>query len=229
MRLVISDDHRLLLEAMATSLARHGFIIEAATTTPADAVRAVALHDPDLLLSDVSFPQGSGLDAAREVVEHHRRTKVVLVTGMDTLEPLIEALEIGVSGYTRKDQRIEGIASVLETAARGEIAIDQGLLRRLTRRGQAEPAGPRSPLDFLTPREKHVLALLIDGMSTSEIVRAIGVSHSTARTHVQSILSKLGVHSRLQAVALLSDEIAQGLLDNARTSAPNTTSPVGTG
>ena len=67
MRLVICDDHQLLLEALATALAGHGMTIEATVDSPLEAVRAVALNDPDILLTDLSFPEGSGLDAAREV------------------------------------------------------------------------------------------------------------------------------------------------------------------
>jgi len=204
MRIVICDDHRLLLEALATALAGQGYIVEAATTTPAEAVRAVALHDPDLLLIDVTFPVGSGLDAARQVIAHHPRTKVVMITGTESTEPLVTALEIGVSGYTRKDQRVEAIARVLELAASGELAIDRELLRGV--RSTTRPARQRTALDDLTPRERHVLGLLVDGMNTNEIVTQLGVSQSTVRTHVQNIFAKLGVHSRLQAVAALATD-----------------------
>lgn len=207
MRIVICEDHWLLLEALSTALASTGFIVEAATTTPDDAVRAVALHDPDLLLTDVSFPLGSGLDAAREVITRHARTKVVMITGSDAMEPLLEALEIGVHGYIRKDQKIANIGRALERAASGDVAVDQGLLRRLTRGGRPAAVRSRTPLETLTPRERHVLGLLVEGLCTAEIVTSLGITHSTARTHVQSILSKLGVHSRLQAVAMLADEV----------------------
>ena len=209
MRLVICDDHRLLLEALATALAGRGYTIEAAATSPAEAVRAVAMHDPDILLIDVMFPVGSGLDAAREVLAHHPRTKVVMITGTESVEPLMAALELGVSGYTRKDQRVEAIARVIEQAASGEVAIDRELLRGVrstTRSRQRE----HTAMDDLTPRERHVLSLLVSGLNTNEIVQQLGVSQSTVRTHVQNIFAKLGVHSRLQAVAALS---ASGLLE----------------
>lgn len=205
MRIVICDDHRLLLEALATALAGQGYIVEAATTTPDEAVRAVALHDPDLLLIDVMFPVGSGLDAARQVLAQHPRTKVVMITGTESVEPLVAALEMGVSGYTRKDQRVEAIARVLDLAARGELAIDRELLRGVRSTTMSVPQR-RTALDDLTPRERHVLGLLVNGMSTKEIVQRLGVSQSTVRTHVQNIFSKLGVHSRLQAVAALATD-----------------------
>ena len=115
MRLVICDDHQLLLEALATALAGHGMTIEATVDSPLEAVRAVALNDPDILLTDLSFPKGSGLDAAREVIAHHPRTRVVVLTGSEQPEPLMEALEIGVSGYLAKDRPIDALARSLRT------------------------------------------------------------------------------------------------------------------
>ena len=202
MRIVICDDHRLLLEALATALAGRGYTVEAATTTPGEAMQAVALHDPDLLLIDVNFPTASGLEAARQVTLRHPRTKVVIFTGDDSPEPLVEALRIGVAGYTRKEQPIQSIAKVLDAAARGEAAVDPEMLRRVKSSPSPVPR-QRSAVDGLTPREQHVLALLVDGLDTQQIVKRLGVSQSTVRTHVQNILSKLGVHSRLQAVAAL--------------------------
>src|SRR5690606_22477956 len=89
-RLVICDDHTLLLQALTTALAGCGMTVEATATSPGEAVHAVALHDPDLLLTDLCFPGGSGLDAAREIMASHPRTKVVVMTGSDAPEPLLE-------------------------------------------------------------------------------------------------------------------------------------------
>jgi two-component system nitrate/nitrite response regulator NarL len=210
MRLVLCDDHRLLLEAISTTLATRGWIVEATETTPSGAVTAVELHDPDVLLIDVAFPSGSGLDAVRAVRERHPRTKVVVLTGLDRPDLVREALELGVAGYTRKSRSIHAIIDVLERVGQGETAIDTALLRQLaTRPTRATPLSPRALLGTLTPRERNVLELLVDGQNTSQIVARLHISDSTARTHVQSILSKLGVHSRLQAVALLHGVIGR--------------------
>lgn len=205
MRIVICDDHLLLLEALATALAGHGFTVEAAVDSPAEALRAVALHDPDMLLIDVSFPVGSGIEAAREVVARHPRTKVVMLTGGEEPEPLVEALAVGVAGYLGKNQPVDAIARALETAAQGGNPIDADLLRH-ARHPRTQVPRQRTPMDELTVRERHILRLLLAGMSTREMVEELGVSQSTVRTHVQNIFSKLGVHTRLQAVALLADE-----------------------
>ena len=204
MRIIICDDQRLLLEALASTLAAYGHTVEAATCSPADAVAAVRLHDPDVLLLDLHFPDADGLDTAEEVVESHPRTKVVVLTGSDDLEAVRRALQIGVAAYIRKDQRIDHILQVLERVRRGEIAVDDSLVRRLARSDTALPR-PRSQVDDLTAREWDIARLLEQGLSTPEIMADLGISKSTVRSHVQTILSKLGVHSRIQAVALLSD------------------------
>jgi two-component system nitrate/nitrite response regulator NarL len=205
MRIVVCDDHRLLLEALSTALALHGFTVEAATQVPAEAVAAVKLYDPDLLLIDLSFPDGDGLDAAREVARSHPRTRVVIFTGSDDPAPLLKAMQIGVAGYVRKDLRLDGIIAALRKAVDGVQPIDRGLVRRLSSTA-VQPNRPSRVLDRLTGQERVVLGCLADGLRTSEIVSRLGISNSTVRSHIQAILYKLGVHSRLHAVALLNED-----------------------
>ncbi|MGH3413557.1 MAG: response regulator [Marmoricola sp.] len=207
MRIVICDDHRLLLEALAHALALHGFTVESATCDPAEAVAAVKLYDPDLLLIDLTFPEGSGLEAAREVLRSPGHTRVVVITGSDDPAPLLEAVKIGVAGYIRKDQRMHGIVAALQRALAGSTSIDPSLAGSL--RSMARTAVRRqTPLDRLTPRELLILGYLSEGLRTSDIVARMGISNSTVRSHIQGILSKLGVHSRLEAVALADQAAA---------------------
>jgi DNA-binding NarL/FixJ family response regulator len=205
MRIVVCDDHRVLLEALSHALTTRGYVGEATASTPAEAVAAVKLHDPDLLLVDVSFPDGNGLDAAREVMSHHPRTRVVILTGSDDAATAIEAARIGVAGYIRKDQRLSAIAEALCRAAAGEPWVDATALKRL-RSAQSNATAPRHPVDELTRQERVVLAMLEEGLSTAEIVRRMGIGTSTVRSHIQAMLTKLGVHSRVQAVAMVSHE-----------------------
>jgi two-component system, NarL family, nitrate/nitrite response regulator NarL len=205
MRIVVCDDHRLLLEALAHALATQGFTVEAATSHPAEAVAAVKLYDPDLLLIDLSFPEGNGLDAAREVIAQHPRTRVVVLTGSDDAAAALEAARIGVAGFIRKDQRLSAIVTALGRAAAGESWMDASHARRL-RSAQVPCPAPRRPVDALTKQERTVLGMLQEGLSTAEIVEKMEIGNSTVRSHIQAILTKLGVHSRLQAVAMLRDD-----------------------
>lgn len=206
MRIVICDDHRLLVEALATAIVGAGHKVEAVSATTTDALLAVARHRPDVLLLDLNLPNGDSLDAAREMVDRHPYTRTVILTGSDSIQPLQQALEIGIAGYLRKDGRIDQMLATLERCVHGERVFDEVLMRRLNRTLQAEASSPL-PTD-LTPRERAVADLLRAGLDTAQIVAALGVSKSTVRTHVQAILNKLSVHSRVQAVALLEDSSA---------------------
>jgi two-component system nitrate/nitrite response regulator NarL len=200
-RIVVCDDHRLLLEALSRGLVLKGFTVVAATSSPDKAVAAVKRYRPDILLIDLGFPDGDGLEAAREVMRNSPETRVVILTASEDEAAVLEADKLGVAGFVGKDERLDGIIAALQRAAEGKGRVDKALLER-TRRG-VQPAGRRSPIDKLTTQERVVLGCLADGLSTSEIVARLGISHTTVRSHIQSVLSKLGVHSRLQAVAML--------------------------
>ncbi|HSV40493.1 MAG TPA: response regulator transcription factor [Nocardioidaceae bacterium] len=215
MRLVICDDHRLLLEALSSAIAAHGHIVEAATTTPSEALVAVRKYDPDLLLLDLHFGDGDSLDTARDVLAMHSRTKVVILTASDDIEPMRRALDIGVSGFLRKDRGINDIVSQLERSRRGEPTMDEHMLRRL---GRVDAVPSQRGAHGLTARELDVAVLLEQGLDTPAIEDQLGISRSTVRSHIQSILAKLSVHSRVQAVALLAEarrpELVRGAVDS---------------
>jgi len=203
MRIVICDDHQLMVEGLRAAVTRAGHTVEAVALSPAKGVAAVAHCRADLLLIDLSFPDGDSLDAVAEVLTHHPATKVVVLTGSEDLEPVRAALDLGVAGYLRKDQRIDGIIDGLERAAGGERIVDDTLMVRLSR-----PVGRRdwrSAVIDLTPRERDIARLLCAGLNTTQMVVQLGITESTVRRHVQALLAKLGVHSRIEAVACLRD------------------------
>jgi DNA-binding NarL/FixJ family response regulator len=202
-RVVVCDDHRLLLEALTRALQLKGITVEAATWRPSEAVEAVGRLRPDVLLIDLGFPEGDGLTAAREVMQRFPATRVVILTGSVDPAFVLEADRLGVAGYVGKDERLEAIVAALGRAVQGNGSVDKARLRRLE---AGQPTGQRSVIDTLTTQERVVLTCLADGLSTSEMVVRLGISQTTVRSHIQAILSKLGVHSRLQAVALLHDE-----------------------
>lgn len=204
MRVVICDDHHVLLDALAATIARAGHSVEATTVCPAAAVAAVDRHRPDLLLLDLAFPDGDALAAAREVRSRHPRTRIVVLTASEALQPLQDALAIGVAGYVRKDQGFDRIREAIERVAAGAQVVDERLLKRLAEAVRRQRR-QRSIADELTPRERDIACLLREGLDTTAMVDRLGISESTVRTHVQAILAKLCVHSRIQAVALLVD------------------------
>ena len=209
MRILLCDDHRLLVEAFATALRSHGHEVVAVTTTPEDGYQAVLEHDPDVCVLDLYFPGGSGVDAAVKITSSGRACKVLMLSACSDPELINAALAAGAAGFVLKDQSIGGILRALDQLATGQMAVDPALLHAVrpvaaARRTESER------LRFLTPREREALRRLAEGESTKEIARAMQVAHSTARTHVQNVLTKLGVRSRLQAAALVARE---GLAD----------------
>jgi two-component system nitrate/nitrite response regulator NarL len=208
-RIVLCDDHRLLLEAFATALRGYGHDVVAAVTAPEDGYQAVLEHKPDVCVLDLCFPAGSGLEAAKRITSANPACKVLILSARSDPDLVLAALSAGAAGFVLKEQSIEGIVRAINGVAAGESAVDPQLLRAAIRMPQPRRV-EMERLRFLTRREREVLRRIAEGESTKEIARAMQVSLSTARTHAQNVLTKLGVRSRLQAAAVVARE---GLAD----------------
>ena len=209
MRLVICDDHRLLLDALGAALCARGYQLEALVTTAAEAVHAVLTHDPDVAIIDVHLADGDGLAAASEIAQRHPRTRVLLMSASTDPDILRAGIAAGAAGFARKDDSVDGIVRRLNLVAAGEAAFDLGALRTAVNRPIGRSPG-RQLLQRLSPREREVLGLLVDGRDTVDIASSLHIADSTARTHVQNVLVKVGAHSRLQAAAIA---VQVGILD----------------
>ena len=203
MRLVVCDDHRLLLDALSVALSDSGHTVVATALHPDQAVEAVREHQPDACLLDVYFPHGNGLNAIGPIHEVSPNTKVVMLSSSTSGGLVAEALAQGAAGFVGKENPIGVVIEALELALQGYLAVDPLVLRDALRPHPRDDA-PLWVLKFLTGREWDVLRCLMEGLSTEEIADHLGVQRSTARTHVQNLLIKLGVHSRLQAAALMT-------------------------
>ena len=201
MRLVICDDHVLLTEAMVIAFADHGHDVVATGTTPQQAVDLSRQHRPDVCLLDVNFPDGSSLEAVART--RATGTRVVMMSAWTEHDTVRRALDAGAVGYVSKRQPMTEIVAALDRAYAGEIGVDASLLRSAGRT-EAESGDPLWQLRFLTDREWEIMRCIMDGLTTAEMAHALGVRRSTARTHVQNLLTKLGVHSRLKAAALMT-------------------------
>jgi two-component system nitrate/nitrite response regulator NarL len=203
MRLLVCDDHRLLLEALSMALADKGHWVVATALDPDEAVEAAREHHPDVCLLDVKFPSGNGLNAIRRIHAVSADTKVVIFSGTTSAALVADAIAQGAQGFVGKEKPIAVVIEAVELANQGYLAIDP-LLLQAALRPSLRGDDPLWVLKFLTEREWQVMRCLIDGLSTQEIADRLGVQWSTARTHVQNLLIKLGVHSRLQAAALMT-------------------------
>jgi Response regulator containing a CheY-like receiver domain and an HTH DNA-binding domain len=203
MRLLVCDDHRLLLEALSMALADKGHLVVATALDPDQAVEAAREHQPDVCLLDVNFPSGNGLSAIRRIHDVSANTKVVILSGTVNAGLVADAIAQGAQGFVGKEKPIGVVIEAVELASQGYLAVDP-LLLQAALRPRVHSDDRLWVLKFLTEREWQVMRCLIDGLSTQEIANRLCVQRSTARTHVQNLLTKLGVHSRLQAAALLT-------------------------
>jgi two-component system, NarL family, nitrate/nitrite response regulator NarL len=201
-RIVLSDDHRVLLDTLSMFLTMRGHDVVAEEVTPEAALEAVLTHDPDLCLLDYSYPHGTCNEALRAMTAQHPRTRVVVYSAMAQPVVVASVLAAGATGFVSKESSIEEIYDALERAAQGHVAVDA----RLMQQALAAPVtnGPLWCLQFLTDREWDVLKGITRGLTTKQIARELGIRTATARTHVQHVLSKLGLHSRLEAAALMA-------------------------
>ncbi|HEY8823030.1 MAG TPA: response regulator transcription factor [Dermatophilaceae bacterium] len=202
MRLILCDDHRMLLDALSLALNSSGHTVVATAIDPDEAVDAARQHQPDVCLLDINFPHSNGLAAIGRIHEVSPATKVVILSGSSGRNLVADAIAEGAQGFVGKEKPVGVIVAAMEMAVQGQLAVDLLLLQEVLRPTRNDD--PLWMLKFLTEREWEVMRCIMDGLSTEQIAGQLRVQRSTARTHVQNLLTKLGVHSRLQAAALMA-------------------------
>jgi DNA-binding NarL/FixJ family response regulator len=200
-RVLIVDDQPLARAGFRSVLEATGQIdVVAEAANGADAIAQAREHNPDVVLMDVRMPGMDGIEATRRMP----RQKVLILTTFGLDEYIIEALRAGASGFLLKDAPIEELVRAVRSVAAGDAqlspAVTKRLLDQVARRLPAAVERDHSALAQLTNRETEVLRLLAAGMSNAEIGRALVVSEPTVKTHVSSVLQKLGLRDRVQAV-----------------------------
>ena len=196
--LVVGDDHVVFLDALATVLTQQDYVITIAGSV-AETMTAVAANRPDLCLIDRHFGGVDSIEAIGEMLASSPGTKVLVLSADPDTEGILAALNAGASGYLHKTRGVTALTAAITRVLRGEVVVDvpRG-------GGRPRPAGHHDALrlaSHLTDRERECLALLVEGLDTAAIAVKLSVSRTTVRTHVQSVLTKLGVHSRLEAAS----------------------------
>ena len=208
LRVVIADDHPPTRRGVRVALEGDGFTICAEEASGPAAVAAALRERPDVALLDIHMP-GSGVEAAAEITAAVPETTVVMLTISRNDADLFEALKAGARGYLLKDLDPARLPLALRAVLAGEVAIPRALVGRIVdefqRRSGGGAALTRRNPDDLTSREWEVLDCLRDGLSTSQIAKRLFLSDITVRRHTGSILRKLKVSSREEAVRLAGD------------------------
>jgi DNA-binding NarL/FixJ family response regulator len=205
-RLLLVDDHRAFSGAMALLLdAEPDLTVVATADRGRDALLALETHEPDVVVMDVEVGEDNGLELTRRILAAQPSAKVVILTCHDDIETATEAVRVGASAFVVKDAPAEELVTAIRATARGETVIPPTLLTGVLKallHGDAAVKGPASRLALLTGREAEVLRMMVEGVDRTTIASRLYMSPNTVRTHTQKVLSKLGVHSSLEAVAL---------------------------
>jgi DNA-binding NarL/FixJ family response regulator len=202
---LVVDDHRTFAEALGVVFRlEKDFRVEVA----ADGAQAVAaaerLH-PDVVLMDLEMPGMDGVEAIRRVRSTSTGTRVLVLSGHDDDVIKARAVEAGAVGFVSKATPLNELPDAVRRAGRGEMVIDgreADRLMRLLRHRRHQEATERQRANRLTPRQTQILQLMAEGLPDSEITEKLRLSPYTLRTHVQNILTRLSVHTKVQALAV---------------------------
>jgi DNA-binding NarL/FixJ family response regulator len=206
-RVLIVDDHPLTRDALGALLTQNGFALAGEAPDGEAAIALARELQPELILLDLAMPGMDGLQALPHLREAAPGCEVVMLTASVADENLLGAIRAGAAGYLLKTEPPERIVEFLRGAARGDAALSGSIARRLldkVREGRHSGGVPDSIARLLSAREVEVLLLLDDHLGTDEIATRLFISEHTVRSHVKSLLRKLGVSSRRQALEALA-------------------------
>jgi two-component system, NarL family, response regulator DevR len=205
-RLLVVDDHEVVRQGLVAMLSRRpNFQVVAEAGTAAESVEMARRYQPDLVVMDVRLPDGSGIEACREIRAEVPGTRVVMLTSYPDEEAVFSAIVAGASGYLLKQVRARDLVAALEAVGRGESLLDPAVTEKVLERvRRIATGGATDELAQLTAQEQKILLLVAEGKTNKEIAAEVFLSDKTVKNYVSSILSKLNLQRRAQAAAYLA-------------------------
>ena len=201
-RVMIVDDHDMVRKGLATFLKVSADLeLVAEARDGQEALLMCEKVQPDVVLMDLVMPEMDGMTATRVIRERWPQVQVIALTSFQEQGMVQEALQAGAIGYLLKNVSIDDLAEAIRAAQAGQSTLAPEATQALVKTARSTSEEPEPGHD-LTPREREVLVLLVEGLTNPEIAERLSVSRSTARAHVSNILAKLGVSNRAEAVAL---------------------------
>ena len=202
-KILLVDDHTLFRSGLKALLQRQAdFVVVGETDNGLDGVKLAEQLTPDVVLLDLDMPVMNGREALAQIMESQPGMVVIMLTVSEDGDDLVECMRLGARGYLLKKINTDFLLSGIRHAVEGDSVLSPEMTSKLVmkiRRERVEPAVPVTDVNSLTPRERETLAWLAKGGSNKEIARALDLAESTVKVHVQSILRKLNLNSRVQA------------------------------
>src|SRR5262245_36721761 len=197
--LLIVEDHAMIAQGLRAALdAEHDMSVVGVAGTLGEGERIASSESPDVVVLDSLLPDGEAPTGIGRITTACPTARIVVVSANSDYRSVVRALEAGAAGYLLKDQPFEDLVSAIRTVYAGERALAPTLVPKLLAGFTPPPGSPAR----LSPREIEVLQLLAEGLTTNELARRLNLSVNTVRNHVQSILTRTGAHSKLEAVAI---------------------------
>jgi two-component system response regulator DevR len=206
LRLLVVDDHEVVRQGLVALIdRREKFQVVAEAGTVEEALDAARRFQPDLVIMDVRLPDGSGIEACREIRAELPATRVVMLTSYPDEEAVLSAIIAGASGYLLKQIRARDLINALEAVGRGESLLDPAVTEKVLERVRRIASGTYTDeLAQLTAQEQKILQLVAEGKTNKEIASEVFLSDKTVKNYVSSILSKLNLQRRAQAAAFVA-------------------------
>ncbi len=205
-RILIVDDHEVVREGLRALLSRReGFDVVGQAGSVEQAVAEAARTKPDVIVMDVRLPDGSGIEACREIREERPETKVIMLTSYADDDAVFASILAGAAGYVLKQTRGAALADAIAAVARGESLLDAAVTQKVMDRVRsASQRKADDPLDALTEQEHKILSLIAEGKTNKEIADEVYLSDKTVKNYVSNILSKLNLRRRSEAAAFIA-------------------------
>ncbi len=209
-KILLVDDHEVVRMGLRTLLERRENIaVVGEAGTVEEAVAAAARTEPDVIVMDIRLPDGSGVDACREIRGQRPETKVIMLTSYADDEAIYGSIMAGAAGYLLKQTRGQDLASAIGRVAAGETLLDPGITEKVLKRMRQLADGESDDLAVLTPQERKIIGFIAEGKTNKEIAEVVFLSDKTVKNYVSSILSKLNLRRRSEAAAFIAERRAR--------------------
>ncbi|HUF52711.1 MAG TPA: response regulator transcription factor [Dehalococcoidia bacterium] len=209
-RVMLVDDHEVVRMGLRTLLEkRQNLTIVGEAGAVEEAISVAAASEPDVIVMDIRLPDGSGVDATREIRSTRPETRVIMLTSYADDEAIYGSIMAGASGYLLKQTRGNDLATAIERVAGGESLLDPSVTQKVLERMRRLSEGGSDDLAVLSPQERKILGYIAQGKTNKEIAEEVFLSDKTVKNYVSSILSKLNLRRRSEAAAFIAERRAR--------------------